>query len=59
MKNLGFEESELLMKSKEDFINDALPEEFANERDFYAELKYEHYEMRRLEKIKLCLEVMQ
>lgn len=45
------------MKNKEDFINDALPEEFANERDYYAELKLEHYEMRRQEKLKLCIEV--
>lgn len=45
------------MKKKEDFINDALPEEFANERQYYAELKLEHYEMRRLEKLKLCIEV--
>ncbi len=45
------------MKRKEDFINDALPEEFANEKHYYAELKLEHYELRRLEKVKMCLQV--
>lgn len=46
------------MKKKEDFINDALPEDFANERDYYAELKLEHYELRRQEKVKMCIEVI-
>jgi hypothetical protein len=46
------------MKKKDDFINDALPEEFTNERLYYAELKLEHYEMRRLEKVKMCIEVL-
>lgn len=58
LRNLCFEEVELLMKKKEDFINEALPEEFANERNYYAEIKLDHYETRRQEKVKMCLEVM-
>ena len=57
IKKLGFEENELLTKKKEDFYNDALPDEFAQERDYYAELKLEHYEMRRQEKVRMCIEV--
>ena len=57
LKRLCYEEHELLQKTKEDFIDDPVPSEFQDDRELFVELKVEHYERRRQEKIKHLLQV--
>jgi len=59
MKRLCLEDHELVMKSKEDFFGQPLPAEFAEDKDYFYEVKAEHYEKRRKEKIKMAIQERQ
>lgn len=55
---MGIEESELLKKSRDDFLHEGLqiPHEFIGEADYFLNLKEEFYEKKRLEKVRLLLD---
>jgi hypothetical protein len=57
LRRLCYEQHELLIKTKEDFMNDPVPSEFADDAQYFFEVKAEHYEKRRQEKLKHLLEV--
>lgn len=57
MKRLCYTEADLITKHIEDFINDPVPNEFADDANYYFEVKVEHYEKRRQEKLKALIKV--
>jgi hypothetical protein len=57
MKRLCYTEVDILKKQIEDFIYDPVPSEFADDANYYFEVKVEHHEKRRLEKIKALIKV--
>jgi hypothetical protein len=46
-----------LAKTKEDFIHDHVPSEFADDAQYFFEVKAEHHERRREEKLKHLIDV--
>lgn len=58
LKRLCLEEHELLIKTKEDFKAQPIPAEFVDDKEYFCEVKAEHYEKRRREKLKLAIEVI-
>jgi hypothetical protein len=54
---LGIEQSELLMKTFEDFENDPIPFQFSNHIEEYISTKAMLYEKYRKTRIKNCIEV--
>jgi len=56
-KMLGFSESDLLIKTKEDFMNDPVPKQFADHKDEYLDLKVTYYEKARQIRVRQCIEV--
>lgn len=57
MKRLCYTEADLLKKHIEDFIYDPVPNEFSDDANYYFEVKAEHYEKRRQEKLKMLIKV--
>ena len=47
----------MLAKKKEDFMNQPVPVEFADDKNYFWEVKAEHFEKRRKEKLKMALQV--
>jgi len=47
-----------LIISKEEFYNHPIPPEFQDDKDYFCEVKAEHYEKRRKEKLKMALQVI-
>jgi len=56
LKRLCLEEYELLSKKKEEFMNQPVPLEFQEDKNYFWEVKAEHYEKRRREKVKLAIQ---
>jgi len=57
LKRLCLEDHELVIKAKEDFFGEPIPTEFTEDKDYFYEVKAEHYEKRRKEKVKMAIQV--